>query len=316
MQQKDKPKDVSAVGTANESHRTSQFHNGSSHMPEQRSGNAYQHDNIVHEEVVEEQQHEEIYPDYQKEPEPVGSYQPREEYAYEDDNAQQQEFENSFEFLQPPMYDCPEVMRIREESGPFNYEEGNYEAHMNDGAKREKRLLITIDNEAKYQGEWVGNIRDGRGYQIWPDGSLYEGFWSNNKANGRGRLIHADGDVYEGEWKDDKAHGFGVYMHADGARYEGYWMEDKQHGRGVEQWPDGAVYDGNYYEGEKHGEGCFRWSDGSVFTGTFQHNNIEGKGTYEWNDGRCFEGDWKDNKMDGQGVFTWSDGRKYEGEYK
>ena len=39
------------------------------------------------------------------------------------------------------------------------------------------------------------DIRDGRGVQIWLDGSRYEGYWKNNKANGRGRLIHADGDV-------------------------------------------------------------------------------------------------------------------------
>jgi hypothetical protein len=192
---------------------------------------------------------ETTYQNYKVE-EPVASknqnYNREQEYEQQDDY-QDQEFENSFEFLQPPIYDCPEVMRIREESGPFNY--------VNDGEPRQKRALVTIDNEAKYQGEWVDDIRDGRGYQIWPDGSLYEGSWKNNKANGSGRLIHADGDVYEGEWKDDKAHGYGVYMHADGARYEGYWSEDKQHGRGVEQWPDGAVYDGNYFEGEKHGEG-------------------------------------------------------------
>ena len=66
-----------------------------------------------------------------------------------------------------------------------------------------------LENGAKYEGEWLKDtdIRDGRGVQIWLDGSRYEGYWRENKANGRGRLIHADGDVYEGEWKDDKAHG-------------------------------------------------------------------------------------------------------------
>ena len=124
---------------------------------------------------------------------------------------------------------------------------------------RERRPIQEIENDAKYQGEWLADsdVRDGRGFQIWPDGSLYEGYWSENKANGKGRLIHADGDVYEGAWKDDKAHGFGVYMHADGARYEGDWKEDKQHGKGVERWPDGAVYEGQYHEGQKHGRGRF-----------------------------------------------------------
>ena len=61
------------------------------------------------------------------------------------------------------------------------------------------------------------NIREGRGKQIWPDGSLYEGFWRNDKANGKGRLIHSDGDVYEGDWVSDKAEGYGIYTHMDGA---------------------------------------------------------------------------------------------------
>ena len=42
------------------------------------------------------------------------------------------------------------------------------------------------------------DIRQGKGRQIWPDGSMYEGWWMDNKANGKGRLIHADGDVYDG----------------------------------------------------------------------------------------------------------------------
>jgi hypothetical protein len=153
--------------------------------------------------------------------------------------------DDSTEFLEPPSYQCDAVMAFRKNT-KFEYDQP-----IADGKKRERLELQTIENEARYQGEWIAgtNIRDGRGFQIWPDGSLYEGYWKDNKANGKGRLIHADGDVYEGEWKDDKAHGYGVYMHADGARYEGEWKEDKQHGKGVERWPDGAVYDGQYFEG-------------------------------------------------------------------
>ena len=45
--------------------------------------------------------------------------------------------------------------------------------------------------------------REGKGIQIWNDGSKYEGYWKNDKANGWGRLIHSYGDVYEGEWFED-----------------------------------------------------------------------------------------------------------------
>ena len=98
------------------------------------------------------------------------------------------------------------VMQIRNQLEPFEYEP--YPPP--DGVNRVKRPLVTLDNGAEYEGEWDEMARkDGRGVQIWVDGSLYEGYWKMDKANGRGRLIHADGDVYNGEWKDDKAHGYG-----------------------------------------------------------------------------------------------------------
>ena len=85
--------------------------------------------------------------------------------------------------------------------------------------------MVELENHARYEGEWIvgRDIRQGKGMQIWPDGSMYEGWWKDNKASGKGRLIHADGDVYDGEWLDDKAHGYGIYYQLDGAKYEGYW---------------------------------------------------------------------------------------------
>jgi hypothetical protein len=53
-------------------------------------------------------------------------------------------------------------------------------------------------------------IKEGRGIEIWPDGSIYEGWWKDDKPNGKGREIKANGDIYDGNWKDDKVHGFGI----------------------------------------------------------------------------------------------------------
>ena len=173
-----------------------------------------------------------------------------------------------------------------------------------------------LDNGAIYIGQWnKTSQREGRGIQLWPDGSKYTGYWRNDMANGRGRLIHADGDVYEGDWLDDKADGNGTYIHVDGSQYTGQWKDDKQHGHGVETWADGARYEGNYEYGKKHGKGKFHWSDNSTYDGDFFNNNIHGFGVYVWSDGRRYEGEWRNNKMEGKGVFTWSDGRKYVGEY-
>ena len=59
----------------------------------------------------------------------------------------------------------------------------------------EYRSVIELDNKTRYDGEWIEGqeIRQGRGRQIWPDGSLYEGWWKDDKKNGKCRLIHADG---------------------------------------------------------------------------------------------------------------------------
>ena len=107
---------------------------------------------------------------------------------------------------------------MRAQLGDFQYDDDNFERSLGD---REQRPMVVLENGARYEGEWLlgSQVRQGRGIQVWPDGSMYEGYWQDNKANGKGRLIHADGDVYDGHWKDDKAHGFGIYSHLDRARY-------------------------------------------------------------------------------------------------
>lgn len=89
-----------------------------------------------------------------------------------------------------------------------------------------------LDNGAVYYGQWKDGKREGRGRQVWKDGTFYEGYWAQDMANGEGRLIQPVGDVYEGEWVNDKAQGRGVYFHQDGTSYTGEWHNDKQHGYG------------------------------------------------------------------------------------
>ena len=51
-------------------------------------------------------------------------------------------------------------MNIRASLEPFNYEPkpAGYSQQ-----SREKRELITLENGAEYEGEWLGNCKDGRG---------------------------------------------------------------------------------------------------------------------------------------------------------
>lgn len=72
---------------------------------------------------------------------------------------------------------------------------------------REWRPVTTIDDKAKYEGDWdvETNERDGHGIQVFSDGSMYDGAFKQGLAHGKGRLIHAEGDVYEGQWAEGKA---------------------------------------------------------------------------------------------------------------
>ena len=143
------------------------------------------------------------------------------------------------------------VVQIRNTLPAFDYKAN---APAPDGVVRTVKSRQTLADKSEYEGEWnAQNLRDGRGIQIWPNGSIYEGYWRNGKTHGKGRLIHADGDVQEGDWVEDKAHGYGSYVHNDGSKYEGGWVNDKQHGKGKEKWPDETRFEGEYVNGKKNG---------------------------------------------------------------
>ena len=100
------------------------------------------------------------------------------------------------EVQNPPNYLTKEVQDTLTKLGPFKYDPSppNF-----DFGKLIKKGPCEIDNQAIYEGEWnENNHRQGKGKQIWSDGSVYEGYWLNDAAHFRGRLIHSDGDVYEG----------------------------------------------------------------------------------------------------------------------
>ena len=136
-----------------------------------------------------------------------------------------------------PDYSNEAIRETEKQLGLFEYDQDDAQY----GTDLITRGPYELDNGAIYKGQWTKDgLRQGKGIQIWQDGSKYEGYWANDMANDKGRLIHADGDIYEGEWFNDKAHGRGTYIHIDGAKYTGEWLEDKQYGYGVETWSDGA----------------------------------------------------------------------------
>ena len=91
-----------------------------------------------------------------------------------------------------------------------------------------KKGPVELDNGCFYMGEWnVDCQREGRGVQIWRDGSKYEGHWKNDQVNGYGRLIHSTGESYTGDWINNMAQGRGAFDHYNGSKYVGEWYEDR-----------------------------------------------------------------------------------------
>jgi len=45
---------------------------------------------------------------------------------------------------------------------------------------KEKRPAFTFKSGAVYEGDWIGDRREGAGVQKWPDGARYEGFFFKN----------------------------------------------------------------------------------------------------------------------------------------
>ena len=83
------------------------------------------------------------------------------------------------------------VDEVRETLGKFNFDQ---EVIVGD-QPLEYRSVTELENKTRYDGEWIEGqeIRQGRGRQIWHDGSLYEGWFKDDKRNGKGRHINADG---------------------------------------------------------------------------------------------------------------------------
>ena len=72
------------------------------------------------------------------------------------------------------------VKKIHNELPPFKFID-----YPSDGTKRVFRKKEMLHNGIEYEGEWNDKgEKDGRGIQVWPDGSIYEGHWKKGKANG------------------------------------------------------------------------------------------------------------------------------------
>ena len=84
----------------------------------------------------------------------------------------------------------------------------------------------TVENEAKYVGEFINGDFNGHGTMTWLDGANYIGEWRDDKRNGQGTYTYADGNKYVGDFLNGDFNGQGTLTSADGTVETGIWKDD------------------------------------------------------------------------------------------
>jgi len=123
----------------------------------------------------------------------------------------------------------------------------------------------------------------------------YEGEFKDNKKEGVGRIWWSNGDRYLGDWKHDTKDGFGVMMWENGDRYDGNWKNDLRDGQAKYTYANGGVFLGGYLNDERHGDGAFVWPDGDRFEGTWKSGGRTGAGVLILKDGSRITQEWNES---------------------
>lgn len=167
-----------------------------------------------------------------------------------------------------------------------------------------------------YIGQFDGDIRSGRGIQVFRNGCYYEGYFKNDQTNKKGRLIFEDGDMYIGELQNNCMEGYGTYFKVEGSKYTGYFKSDQPEGKGKEEWEDGATFEGTYLQGAKNGFGVFKFKTGDVYSGNFKDDIFHGEGTLTRNNKHTFKGNWEKGDLLSPATIIYPDKKIYTGELK
>ena len=141
-----------------------------------------------------------------------------------------------------------------------------------------------------YEGEWKGDLREGKGWECYKNKDVYIGFFHHNQREGKGKMSkYATGETYTGEWYQSQRHGYGSWRKKDSQfHYSGMWSNNKPWGYGILRSHSGDVFEGNFYNGYKHGAGVETYKNGGSFIGNFRNGQPEGHGRLVAYDGGVY----------------------------
>eukprot|EP00746_Dinoflagellata_sp_MGD_P087978 gnl/MRDRNA2_/MRDRNA2_34853_c0_seq1.p1 gnl/MRDRNA2_/MRDRNA2_34853_c0~~gnl/MRDRNA2_/MRDRNA2_34853_c0_seq1.p1 ORF type:complete len:205 (+),score=40.89 gnl/MRDRNA2_/MRDRNA2_34853_c0_seq1:101-715(+) len=114
-----------------------------------------------------------------------------------------------------------------------------------------------------------------RSKTYYEDGRKYEGQWLGDQRHGRGREESRFGDfIYDGDFKNDQYDGSGIMGWANGSRYVGQFANSLKHGMGKEWYGQGDRYRGEYKNGDIDGRGEYIKADGTSIKGIWSQGQL------------------------------------------
>ena len=105
---------------------------------------------------------------------------------------------------------------------------------------------INSHNDDEYVGQFMNELKEGKGIYLYNNGTKYEGDFKNGKKDGKGIKYYTDGNRYEGDYKNGKKEGKGITYYNDGSRYEGDYKIGKKEGKGIYYYTNGDRYEGDF----------------------------------------------------------------------
>lgn len=177
---------------------------------------------------------------------------------------------------------------------------------------------MRISSNAYIKGEYVNGLRNGicfcqfENYEPYKTIS-YEGEFVGDMKNGYGQLLVDDGSEYNGEWKND-LQSYGIFD-GRGHKYMGYWKGKLMDVQGIYRSPDGKAYKGEIKNGKFVGEGELI-NGNEIIKGHFEkEGDLNEKGQIKTLQGE-YEGQVKNGKPHGYGKMIYYDTNEvYEGEW-
>lgn len=146
-----------------------------------------------------------------------------------------------------------------------------------DGKVYNKSRKIYPNNDT-YDGEFVGNKKQGYGKLITNDGSNYTGYFENDMFHGKGKKIwgsfinklgeNVKNKTYEGEWNKNHFDGKGILSYGDNqGNYIGYFKNGIYDGEGILVKPNGTIIKGLFCKGEPYGSMNVTFLNGDIYEG-------------------------------------------------